>query len=65
MPSSTSNYFYAYIRDILASGRPTAIPKEVLEREGVNMEKLNKYFFMENGPFGLVHFIRIKKIYSH
>ncbi|HSW68515.1 MAG TPA: hypothetical protein VLH16_08035 [Bacteroidales bacterium] len=60
MPKST-NYFYEYINNLLSEGHSTAIPKDVLEKEGLNMDRLNRYFFTKQGPFGLIHFLGIKK----
>jgi hypothetical protein len=59
--SKSSNYFYEYITEVLDSGRSTAIPRDVLEKEGLSMDKLNKYFQTKQGPFGLIHFVANKR----
>ncbi len=59
--SQSTNYFYEHIINILSGGNRTAIPKDVLEKEGLDLAKLNRYFFTKQGPYGLIHFIGIKK----
>lgn len=56
-----TNYFYEHITNILSKGLHTAIPKDVLEKEGLDINELHHYFYMKQGPFGLIHFLGIKK----
>jgi hypothetical protein len=59
--AKATNYFYEHINGILSKGLHTAIPKDVLEKEGLHVDELNRYFYTKQGPFGLIHFLGIKK----
>lgn len=59
--TKATNYFYKHITDILSEGLHTAIPKDVLVKEGLNMDDIDRYFYIKQGPFGLIHFLGIKK----
>lgn len=54
-------YFYQHIINVLEKGLQTAIPKDILEKEGLPVNELGKYFHIRQGPFGLIHFLGIKK----
>jgi len=56
-----TNYFYDYISNMLASGHSTAIPREILEKEGIKMEELNAHFLTKQGPYGLICFLKMRK----
>lgn len=56
-----TNYFYEYITEIVSKGLHTAIPKDVLEKEGLDVEELDQHFYTRQGPFGLIHFLGMKK----
>lgn len=57
----TADYFYVHITEVLSKGLQTAIPKEVLEKEGLHTDELGKHFFIKQGPYGLIHFLGMKK----
>lgn len=59
--AQATGYFYDYITGVLSKGLHTAIPKDVLEKEGLGVDKLNQHFYIKQGPFGLIHFLGIKK----
>ena len=59
--TKATNYFYEHITGVLSEGLQTAIPKDVLEKEGLRIDELNRHFYTQQGPYGLIHFLGIKK----
>ena len=60
----TGNYFYEHLTTVLSKGLHTAVPKDVLEKEGLDLKELNRHFYTQQGPFGLIHFLGIKRVAS-
>ena len=56
-----SNYIYEHLTNVLSKGLHTAIPRDVLEKEGIDVRELNEYFHTKQGPYGLIHFMGIKR----
>ena len=59
--SKATSYIHGYLRELLLQGQRTAIPREVLEKEGLTLDELGEYFYFKQGPFGLIHFLGIRK----
>ena len=56
-----TGYVYEHLTNVLSKGLQTAIPKDVLEKEGLDVEELGEYFYTKRGPYGLIHFLGIRK----
>lgn len=56
-----TNYVYEHLTNVLSKGLHTAIPREVLEKEGLDVEELSEYFYTKQGPYGLIHFLGIRR----
>lgn len=61
--TKVSNYMYNYISDYLSQGIKIAIPKSVLEQEGLDLDEMSDYYTLEKGHFGLVNFIGFRKAF--
>jgi hypothetical protein len=56
-----SSYVYEHLVNVLSKGLQTAIPKDVLEKEGLSVDELSEYFYTRRGTYGLIHFLGIRK----
>lgn len=56
-----TGYVYDHLINVLSKGLQTAIPDDVLEKEGLNIDELSEYFYTRRGPHGLIHFLGIRK----
>ena len=56
-----TSYVYDHLTNVLSKGLHTAIPRDVLEKEGLDVDELSEYFYLRRGPYGLINFIGIKK----
>lgn len=56
-----TSYVYEHLTNVLSKGLQTAIPKDVLEKEGLNVDELSEYFYTKHGPHDLIHFLGIRK----
>ena len=57
-----TSYVYEHLINVLSKGLHTAIPRDILEKEGLSVDDLSKYFYIRQGPYGLIHFLGIKKM---
>jgi hypothetical protein len=57
-----TGYVYEHLTNVLSKGLQTAIPKDVLEKEGLDVDELGEYFYTRRGPYGLIHFLGIRKM---
>ena len=57
-----TGYVYERLTNVLSKGLHTAIPKDVLEKEGLNVDELGEYFYTRRGPHDLIHFLGIRKM---
>ena len=56
-----TGYVYEHLTNVLSKGLQTAIPKDVLEKEGLDVDELSEYFYTKRGPYGLIHFLGIRR----
>ena len=56
-----TSYVYEHLTNVLSKGLQTAIPRDVLEKEGLDVDELGEYFYTKRGPYGLIHFLGIRK----
>jgi len=56
-----TGYVYEHLTNVLSKGLQTAIPRDILEREGLDVDELSEYFYTKRGPYGLIHFLGIRK----
>ena len=56
-----TGYVYDHLTNVLSKGLQTAIPKDVLEKEGLDVDELGEYFYTKHGHYGLIHFLGIRK----
>ncbi len=56
-----TNYVYENLTNVLSKGLRTAIPRDVLEKEGLTVDELSEYFYIKRGPYDLIHFLGIRK----
>ncbi len=56
-----TSYVYEHLTNVLSKGLHTAIPKDVLEKEGLDVDELGEYFHIRKGPYGLIHFLGIRR----
>jgi len=56
-----TGYVYEHLTNVLSKGLQTAIPRDVLEKEGLDVDELSEYFYTKRGPYGLIHFLGIRK----
>ena len=56
-----TGYVYEHLTNVLSKGLQTAIPRDVLEKEGLNVDELNEYFYTKRGPHDLIHFLGIRR----
>ena len=56
-----TSYVYEHLTNVLSKGLRTAIPRDVLEKEGLSVDELSEYFYIRSGPYGLIHFMGIRR----
>lgn len=56
-----TSYVYEHLTNVLSKGLQTAIPRDILEKEGLDVDELSEYFYTRRGPYGLIHFLGIRK----
>ena len=56
-----ANDVYEFLTNALSTGHGTAIPREILEKEGLTIDELSEYYHVKQGPYGLIHFLGIRK----
>lgn len=56
-----TGYVYERLINVLSKGLNTAIPEDVLEKEGLSVDELGEYFYTRRGPHGLIHFLGIRR----
>lgn len=57
-----TGYVYEHLVNVLSKGLHTAIPEDILEKEGLDVGELDEYFVTKRGPYGLIHFLGIRKM---